>query len=499
MVSGLLQRKICNPFYLTIWTLIAVLVLLLNLLVRTLWLAAFPSTATAPVDAEGYFLLARNMLAGNGFAIAWEQPFCPTTIRTPVYPFFVLISLILTGQVPQRVVLMHLLCEVATCGIAMRMAADIAVTAGANYHQGRIAGILAGFLYAINGTTQRYTGFLYAENLLLPILAIAVLVTLRCLRYGSLRYGLTAGLFWALAILTKPNVQYMAFGAGMVLTLVMVKHPSSRQRKWLKASSFWLAMGILLFPWFYRNHKIANQWMVSSAFSENASRVAAVALMAELKSVRAEPWTTTWEYLYDELVIITSVKEGWLFTQEPRFSCQRIARQHSDIAKAAQHLIFKHFPLYIKVHMQGVIQSLLNPGHELWYRILTGKPWSSSGTVSDIWERLYWSLKRAAVEEAIKTFIRQRMTTIQPLAGFVWWVLWIGKIAVFILMLKGLSLLYKHRWCLFLLVGIIMYIIILPGPISHDRFYIPAIPVVTALVATGLLKRSILPILPRGT
>ena len=34
-------------------------------------------------------------------------------------------------------------------------------------------------------------------------------------------------------------------------------------------------------------------------------------------------------------------------------------------------------------------------------------------------------------------------------------------------------------------IGTVAYHILLPGPIAHDRFYVPVVPVVVALIACG--------------
>jgi len=40
-----------------------------------------------------------------------------------------------------------------------------------------------------------------------------------------------------------------------------------------------------------------------------------------------------------------------------------------------------------------------------------------------------------------------------------------------------------------LLAGTVGYHILLPGPIAHDRFYVPVVPVVVALIACGAGRR----------
>jgi len=163
----------------------AVGILLLALFVRVAWLLRFPTDPIAPVDAEGFHLLAANMLAGRGFAIGWESPFCPTTVRTPLYPLFVAGSYIALGMEPARVLPVQLLLEVLTTALMMRLGCDLG---------GRRVGLWAGLLYACNGTTQRYTGYLLSEALLLPLLTASVWLTLRCLRHPTLQKYALAGL-----------------------------------------------------------------------------------------------------------------------------------------------------------------------------------------------------------------------------------------------------------------------------------------------------------------
>ena len=139
--------------------------LLLTLAVRVAWLAIFPVDPIGPVDAEGFHLLAVNVLSGRGFAIGWESPFCPTAVRTPLYPLFLMGSYATLGTVPAHAVLMQLMLEVITAALIIRLGRDLG---------GQHVGMIAGLLYALNGSTQRYTGYLLAETLLLPLLTAAL-------------------------------------------------------------------------------------------------------------------------------------------------------------------------------------------------------------------------------------------------------------------------------------------------------------------------------------
>ncbi|HNT76583.1 MAG TPA: glycosyltransferase family 39 protein, partial [Anaerolineae bacterium] len=176
---------------------------------RVLWMGWLPVDPIEPIDAEGFHLLAVNVLAGRGFAIGWEPPFCPTAVRTPLYPLFLMGSYLLLGAQPAHAVLLQVLLEALTTALVIRLGRDLG---------GRRAGALAGLLYALNGTTQRYTGYLLSEMLLLPLIAAALLLTARALHRPTPSRVASSALFWGLALLTKPNIQFLVIAVGLLVT-----------------------------------------------------------------------------------------------------------------------------------------------------------------------------------------------------------------------------------------------------------------------------------------
>ena len=82
--------------------------------------------------------------------------------------------------------------------------------------------VLSGLTYALNGTTQRFTGVLLSEALLLPLLPPALLATLRVLRRPAAGRAVPAALLWAAILLTKPNAQYLVLAVGVLVTVQAV-------------------------------------------------------------------------------------------------------------------------------------------------------------------------------------------------------------------------------------------------------------------------------------
>jgi len=469
--------------------------LLLTVLVRVGWLTAFPTNPIAPIDAEGFHLLAANLLAGRGFAIGWEAPFCPTAVRTPLYPWFVAGVYTVLGRDPQRVVLAQVLLEVVTTAATMALTrAMVGVGAGGSRGGRRRAAMVAGVLYALNGTTQRFTGYLLSEALVLPLLTLAVVATVRLLRRPCARWSALAGLVWAGVLLVKPNAQYLAVGVALLVaapgaadaTNSLLDAPT--RRRWGARGRIGLIFaGVLvaaLCPWLLRNRLLVGRWTLSTAFDENVARVSAVATSAALQGLAAEPWSETWEHLYD-ILELQAVPELARVGSKASAPCDLQVDWQRRIAVAGRDLVMANPLTYAGVHARGVARSLLDPGHRLWYHVLTGSDWAKTGVVAAVWARIAWSLRRWAAGDALRALWLERVWRIPPIAGALWWGLLVGRLAIATVTVRGLGRLRRRVPVLLLLAGTIAYHLLLPGPIAHDRFYVPVVPVVVAIVGIG--------------
>jgi hypothetical protein len=455
--------------------------LLLTTFLRAAWLWRFPANPLDPVDAEGFHLLARNLLDGHGFAIGWDAPFCPTAIRTPLYPLFVAAVYVMLGRAPYVVVLCQILLETLTTGLTVALARSTVRRPGA-------WALLPGVLYALNGTTQRFTGYLLSESLLLPLLATAVHLTVLLLRRPRRTRAAAAGLLWGLVLLTKPNLQYLVLAVlGLVMTRLLVFHRETYSRVQGQATSAILC-GVLLAvvaPWVIRNQLRFDRWLLSTAFEENLARVSVVAVQAELAGIEAEPWTPTWEHVYQQFVMGVDPAAAAILVPRPDTSCTLLDDYHRQVAHAARDSVAENAVLYTRIHLRGVARSLLDPGHRLWYRVWTGRDWAETGVLPLLGPRLRWALERGAWGDALSAFRQERVARIPLGAGLLWWALWAGRVAVGWAALRGVVRLRSRGFVMLLFLGVVVYHLVLPGPIAHDRFYAPVVPLVTVLVAWG--------------
>lgn len=462
--------------------------LLLTTLLRAVWLGQFPVNPLGPIDAEGFHLLARNLLDGRGFAIGWEAPFCPTAIRTPLYPLFIAAIYASLGRLPEVVVLCQILLETFTTALVISLAGQLFREGGHKVRCSSLWPLLPGMLYALNGTTQRFTGYLLSEALLLPLLMAALLLTVSLFRQPRWTRAGAAGLLWGLVLLTKPNLQYLVLA---VTLLVIMRLLTFRGRILLRVPR--MAMGLAfcglliaaLAPWLLRNYRRFDRWLLSTAFEENLARVSVVAVRAELLGIEAEPWTPTWEHVYSEFVISVDPAAAIILQQHPGASCTELDHYRREVAVAARRSVADNAGLYLSLHLQAVGRSLLDPGHRFWYRVWTGRDWVQTGVLSAIGARLHWALQRGAWGDALSVFWQERVSRIPHDAGLLWWGLWAGRLAVWWLAVRGIVRLRSLGPVALLLLGTVAYHLILPGPIAYDRFYAPVVPVVTVLVACG--------------
>ena len=448
--------------------MVARLLPLLTLAVRAAWLALVPPQPLAAVDARGYDLLAHNLLAGAGLSLRRTPPFCPTMLRTPGYPLFLAAAYRLLGGV-RGAILLQMLLEVLTTALVIRLGREVA---------DRRTGRMAGLLYALNGTSWRYTGDLYAEILLLPVLSFALLATVRWLRRGGRVEAAATGAGWGAALLVKPNLLYLA--AVLLPTVALLRRRRGGRRWGLPL----VVAGLILLPWVVRNGVRLGRWRLSDAFLVNRARVSAVATLAELRHIPVEPWTPTWEALYAELVAETARAEGWDSPTVEVHDCRETLRREEAVAARADRLLRAHPWAALRAHLRGVGRSLLDPGHRFWYAVLTGSPWETTGVVPDIWRRMGWSLERGAVGDALLAFWRERVLRPPWGAFLLWWGLVVMRVALWRWGVRGLLRLRGRGGGL--LAATVLYHLLLPGPIAYERFTLPAIPALVILVAAGM-------------
>jgi Dolichyl-phosphate-mannose-protein mannosyltransferase len=216
------------------------------------------STVDKVPDPYGFLALAHNLLRGEGFAGAGSV----LNRRGPLYPATIALVFLLTGEHPLAVQLVQALMLSGACALVFDIGRRL---------YNRRTGVIAGLLCAFHPALLRYVPDFHLETLLMFLTTLAVWRSVRFLEKPSWVNGGLFGVCVGLAALTKAVVLLYpaAFAAWWILrerapglrrdeaapseaTATFAKRLASR---WVAAASIFVAMGVVILPWTYRNYR----------------------------------------------------------------------------------------------------------------------------------------------------------------------------------------------------------------------------------------------------
>ena len=179
-----------------------ILFLFLLALVIRLAYACYSPQFPLMKDASQYDIIAKNILAGNGFSY---DSFHPTAARGPLYPFFLATAYFLFGHNYTVARVLQGVIGAVTCLIIYSIAKRLY-----NPKIGFYALMLAGIYPSLIG----YVGLLYAETLAAFLLALTILFYLLSAEKKSLFFVTITGALFGLLILCYPKFLFLPFLYG---------------------------------------------------------------------------------------------------------------------------------------------------------------------------------------------------------------------------------------------------------------------------------------------
>ena len=184
-------------------------------------------------DSVSYFLPAWDLLNGYGFDLSIR--------RTPVYPAFLVGAMALFGED---------LLAVSFAQHLLGIGSAVLVYVLGRMTVGRVAGLIAALVTALNGALVIAEHYLMPEVALVFLLLLTFVVFVSALRSGRRLGFLASGLLLGLTVLCKPVAQVLI----PVLPLVLVVSYASLRRAFVP--SLMIATGLLavMVPWMLRNY-----------------------------------------------------------------------------------------------------------------------------------------------------------------------------------------------------------------------------------------------------
>lgn len=223
---------------------LAALALVAHVLCFALVINASGSVLAAVRADDGYFELAQNVLAGNGFSWSQAEPYAPNPLRTPGYVYALAGLLSLFGVAGAA--LLQLLAASAIPVFGMWIARAITLS--------RNIGIATGVILAIDPTLALLSFQFYTETLFLLLFLPWLLLTFRYIeRRDALTLALSAVLLGC-AILVKTSAQYIPL---LFVPFILWHFGRAQWQRGIAHAGIYLCIiGAILTPWVLRNSTV---------------------------------------------------------------------------------------------------------------------------------------------------------------------------------------------------------------------------------------------------
>jgi 4-amino-4-deoxy-L-arabinose transferase-like glycosyltransferase len=444
--------------------LVLVGILGLALGLRLTYVDHLPAEAVlATVDAKGYYLLAMNWLEGG-------PPSLLSGVRMPLYPAFVALVLSVTREASHAIPLVQSWLDTATVALVYGLVVRLTTLR---------RGQFAALLYALNPISFLFIGTVLTEIFLAFLMALTFYIFVIALESNGRRCFLLAvtGFMSGLSILCKPNV------IGLPLILAAGLFFDCRRFSWriMKEASLVVGVALLaLLPWLVRNRLVFGEWVLSLAFDSTLTRVSAVATILEVEGEEVAPWTPRWEEVYlNQVAAVAENLYGW--AEEGETLSEAVSRRH-EMAVVAKDIIRQHPSAFVRSHLRGVLNSFVPSLHRDWYIYLVGKPWPEN-------EALRTTLNQAIGEigqgdwSAGLGLVTDWWRQLPALARGLWLASNTLQCLAYGLVVAGLWSLRTRPGVFFSLGLVLLYLLLLPGPIAYVRFWMPGVPLATGVMA----------------
>jgi hypothetical protein len=498
--------------------------------IRLLYVSSLPADSPiASVDAWGYHRLALNLAEGNGFSLRRAAPFVPDSVRTPLYPLFLLLIRRSLGPAPRMAATVQAILDGCTALLTGWLATALATTPTplpaslstrpAHHRAGRIAALL----YALHPTQVRYVNDLLAETLLSFLLTLCacalvryvqtlstteaqraqrgasteqpVTRTLRALRVSvvahlrrsSTRWLCLVALLTGLATLCKPNVQFLPL---IWICAIALAHRRDWRRALADAGTMALVVACVLLPWAIRNRLVFGRWFLSTAFEGNVSRISAPATLAAARGAYVIPWSAEWEGLFGEIVSQAAARYGWTKPWDT-LTARELDAQNRQVYLVAGEVLRQHPLAWVGSHLQGMGRYLEPQTYKVCYARFSGQAWPPD-ILDDAVIHVGRAIGRGDWAEAGRIVAEERWHKFDVLRGVTWWGTFGGQVLGLIMALRGARRLWathSGRRQPVLAVAMLLtvsYVLLVPGPIAYERFLVPVTSLIVALIATNL-------------
>jgi 4-amino-4-deoxy-L-arabinose transferase-like glycosyltransferase len=400
-------------------------------------------------DTDSYLHDARQLLASGTFG----APGAPEIVRTPGYPLLLLPGVILGA--PE---LVTILIQVLLSTLTVVVVYDI----GRLLLHDRRAALIAAGLYAFEPLSVLYASLILTETLFTFLILAALDLLVRYQASGRWCHSLLAAVPLAASVYVRPVSYFLPLWLGVLLVGMALRPSPERARRLGQVVVFVLSAVVLVGGWQVRNARVAGYPRFSAIQDINLYFYQGAAVLAAEEGV---PYYQVQDRMgYEDRRLYLA--------QHPEQTDWSDAERYRSMGRQGAALILGYPLDYARIHLQGMVRALVDPGAVDYLRLFQFYP-RQGGLLGE------------AVDKGMVA-AGARLAEERPLAFWSMVVLGVQLLVYYLLVFVGL---FSGRipWAaaMLLLAAAIYFVLISGGPASLSRFRHPVMPVVCLFAAAG--------------
>ena len=197
-------------------------------------------------DAKGYYTIAENIAAGNGYT---KNGLDLTATRAPFLPYFLSIAFLLPGNSLVYAKMGIILLSTLVCFIIFLLGKEVF---------NNKTGLIASVIWALYPPAIHYSGFILTETPGALFLSLSILFLFKNYQRPSFKYKILISIF--LLLLTYSRSIFLLLPVVICIWFLLISHNSLKQGI---INSLWIIILFALFalPWTLRNSSLFNAFI----------------------------------------------------------------------------------------------------------------------------------------------------------------------------------------------------------------------------------------------
>lgn len=418
-------------------------------------------------DARNYITLATHILSRYEFSVYGEETGYREAARTPVYPLFVALAYLLSGNRNWFIIISQCVLDALTALLVF----STAIVLLHSIH----AALFAGLLYAMHPHQALYTTQILSETLFTFLIAVFMVFLLIFFIRKRMFFLVVSGILLGIAALTRPIAFYFFIPILFVIFIVL-----RRKYKILLQSSllFLLSFFLTLSPWYVRNYITFRKVFLTTIGDCNIGYYNAAFVISFKEKIDLREAQFVVEREVKKIYNISDV--DYLYASDnPVISKQ--------IASYGYKIIRENPGTYALLHFTGFLHTFLPVEYAFLYKIFSSEGIKKVSEASRVAKRvLNFSLKGRFIT-SFRIIFTERLKKFPLWFSIIWFSFSLFELFIYFFAIRGLLFFFKNRKVIFLLYLLtLFYFFILPGPVGDPRFRVPVEPIIIVLAAVGL-------------